>query len=149
QYHFNATTSPSNTDTLVLNASSQSPTAHLYGFVVRYFLNLKDNYFGENIHFKTIEEYQHLLKLREQNPNAELASTPPPKKSNDLDVILSVRVDDPRCLLPANLYSSTHHIQVETATAGVDLRFTNYYMDMDLTVSPLNLSLGDSEDGAE
>ncbi|KAK1759330.1 protein CSF1 [Echria macrotheca] len=148
-YNYNATTSPSNTDTLILNVTLQSPVVHLYGFVVRYCLKLKDNYFGDDIHFKTLEEYQEMMRLKAANPQAESANKPPPKKSNDLDVILSVRADDPKVLLPANLYSSQRHVQIDTACLSTDLRFTNYYMELDLVLAPLNLSLGSGESGAE
>ncbi|KAK4456888.1 protein CSF1 [Cladorrhinum samala] len=148
-YHYNATTSASNIDTLILNIAGQSPVANLHGFLIRYLLTAKDNYFGDNIHFRTLEEHQEMLRLKEIDPEAELANKPPPKKSNDLDVILSIRVDDPRILLPANLYSSQRHIQIDTASIALDLRFTNYYMDMDLTIAPLNLSLGNTESGTE
>ncbi|KAL2023387.1 hypothetical protein VTK56DRAFT_2744 [Thermocarpiscus australiensis] len=148
-YHYNATTSPANTDTLILNVTGQSPVANLHGFVIRYFLKVKDNYFGDDIHFKTLEEYQDMLRLKENDPDAELANKSPPKKSNDLDVILSIRADDPKVVLPANLYSSQRHVQIDTASLSLDLRFTNYYMDMDLVAAPLNLSLGTTGSGAE
>ncbi|KAJ4300292.1 Macrophage colony-stimulating factor 1 receptor [Collariella sp. IMI 366227] len=148
-YHYNATTSPANTDTLVLSVAGQSPVATVHGFIIRYCLKVKDNYFGDDIHFKTLEEYQDMLRSKESDPDAEPANKPPPKKSNDLDVMLSIRADDPKVLLPANLYSSKRHIQIDTASLSVDLRFTNYYMDLDLTVAPLNLSLGSTESGAE
>ncbi|KAM7206822.1 protein CSF1 [Naviculisporaceae sp. PSN 640] len=148
-YQYNSTTSPSNTDTLVLNVAGQSPVVTLFGFVIRYFLKVKDNYFGDDVHFKTLEEYQDVLRLKESNPDAELANKPPPKKSNDLDVILSVRADDPKILLPANLYSSRRHVQIDTACIALDLRFTNYYMELELSIAPLNLSLGSRDSGAE
>ncbi|KAF6815435.1 fermentation associated protein [Colletotrichum sojae] len=148
-YTYNATTSPANIDTLTLNLGLQSPTVTLYGFLIRYFLVLKDNYLGDYIHFKTLEEYQELLRAKERNPDAELATRPPPKKSNDLDVILCVKVDDPRIILPANLYSSERHIQLETAGLSLDLRFTNYYMDLQVNLNPLNLSLGNTASGME
>ena len=28
-----------------------------YGFVIRYLFAVRENYFGDNIHFKTFEEY--------------------------------------------------------------------------------------------
>lgn len=149
QYHYNAITSPSTTDTLVLNVSGQSPVFHLYGFVIRYFLKMKDNYFGDDVHFKTLEEYQELQELKKTDPEAELRSKPPPKKSNDMDVILSIKADDPKVFLPANLYSSDRNIQIETTSLGVDLRFTNYYMDLDLTLSPLHLALGHGDTGVD
>lgn len=143
RYHYNSTTSPANTDTLVLDLVGQSPTFTAYGFTIRYFLGLKDNYFGDHIHFKTLEEYQESLR---QEPGSEAKTEKPPHHpTNDLDVILSVRVDDPRLLLPRNLYNASHNIQVETPYLGADLRFTNYYMDLDLSISPLSLSLGTEE----
>ncbi|KAI0798779.1 hypothetical protein GGR55DRAFT_672121 [Xylaria sp. FL0064] len=144
-YHYNTTTSPANTDTLVLNVTAQSVNFYLYGFLIRYFLLLKDNYFGEHVHFKTLDEYQHLLRVDAQGSNTETANRPPPKKSNDLDVMLSVRADDPRIMLPGNLYSARRHIPIEAASVSVDLRFTNYYMDLDLCFTPLSLSMGDEE----
>ena len=146
EYHYNATTSPANTDTLIANISGQSPTVTAYGFLVRYLLSLKDNYFGDHVHFRTLEEYQKSLR---QEPDSAAAqnSHPPHQISNDLDVILNLRVDDPRLLVPANIYDASNNIQIETASLGIDLRFTNYYMDLEFSVSPLNLSLGVGELG--
>jgi hypothetical protein len=141
-YEYNATTSPANTDTLILDVHGQSPYAYLYGFLVRYAILLKDNYFGDFVHFRTLDEYQGQLQLDTQISNADVLSRPPNKKSNDLDVVLSVRVDDPRILLPVNLYSAGRYVQCELANLSVDLRFTNYYMDLELLLSPLSLSTG-------
>lgn len=148
-YHYNAITSPATTDTLVLNVSGQSPTAHLYGFVIRYFLKLKDNYFGDDVHFKTLEEYQDMLKLKETDPEAETRTKPPPKKSNDMDVMLSVKADDPKIFLPANIYSSERSVEIDASCLSADLRFTNYYMDLELVFSPLHMSLGHGSSGQE
>ncbi|PNY23236.1 Protein CSF1 [Tolypocladium capitatum] len=148
-YQYNATTSPANIDTLVLNLHGQSPYAYLYGFVVRYFLLLKDNYFGDHVHFRTLDEYQEQLQVDAQKQGADPPSRPPNKKSNDLDVILAIKVDDPRVMLPVNLYSASRFVQCELANLSVDLRFTNYYMDLELDLSPLSLSLGNAENSPE
>lgn len=146
KYHYNTITSPTNTDTLVLDISAQSPWIHIHGFLVRYFIVLKDNYFGDSIHFKTLEEHQEILA--KENKKSELPiPSKPHVKSNDLDVILTVAVDDPKVILPANLYSANNNIQLEAASLSVDLRLTNYYMDMALLLSPVSLSLGTFTDG--
>ncbi|KAI1770873.1 hypothetical protein F4818DRAFT_224256 [Hypoxylon cercidicola] len=147
-YHYNATTSPANTDTLVLDVAGQSPTVYLYGFLIRYLLQMKDNYFGDHIHFRTLDEHQAALRAKAADPEAQPADRPPHKKSNDLDVMLAIHADDPRVFLPANMYSAKRHILIEAASLGVDLRFTNYYMDLELNFSPLSLSLGDEDGGA-
>ncbi|KND87907.1 Protein CSF1 [Tolypocladium ophioglossoides CBS 100239] len=148
-YQYNATTSSANTDTLILNVHGQSPHAYLYGFVVRYFLLLKDNYFGDHVHFRTLDEYQEQLQFDAQKQGAEPPTRPPNKKSNDLDVILAIKVDDPCIMLPVNLYSASRFVQCELANLSVDLRFTNYYMDLELDLSPLSLSLGNTENSLE
>jgi len=148
KYHYLANTSSANTDTLVLSLAAQSLNARVHGFHVRYFLQLKDNYFGEYVHFRTLDEYQESLRLEAADPVAFAATRPPTKKSNDLDIMLNIRVDDPQVLLPANIYSSQRHVVIETATLGVDLRFTNYYMDLELDVSPLSFSTDFDASGA-
>ncbi|KAJ1333438.1 protein CSF1 [Microdochium nivale] len=140
KYHYLATTSPANTDTMVLKVTGQSLMAQVFGFHIRYILQLKDNYFGDHVHFRTLDEYQESIRLDNIDPVAAAATRPPTKKSNDLDIMLSIRIDDPRVLLPANMYSSHRHVTIETAAIAVDLRFTNYYMDLELDVSPLSFS---------
>ncbi|KOS17486.1 Protein CSF1 [Escovopsis weberi] len=112
-YQYNATTSPANTDTLVLNVHSQSLSVYLHGFVVRYFMLLKDNYFGEHVHFRTLDEYQEQLQMQLMNPDAAALVRPPSKKSNDLDVMLALKLDDPRIMLPTNIYSAERYVQCE------------------------------------
>ncbi|ROW05784.1 hypothetical protein VMCG_05244 [Cytospora schulzeri] len=148
-YHYNAATSTSLTDTLILNLNAQSPVLHLFGFVIRYFLKVKDNYFGDDVHFKTLDEHQEMLELKQKNPEAEAQAKPPVKKSNGMDVILGVRVDDPKLFLPANLYSCERNVQIEGTGLSADMRFTNYYMDLDLVLSPLHLSLAHGDSGRE
>ena len=145
-YQYCSTTSPSNTDTLLLNVYGHTPSAQFYGFVIRYFLKIKDNYFGDDIRFKTLEEYQDILRTNDGDVN-ESSNTPPSKKSNDLDVILSVSADNSSVILPSNLYTAKNHIRIEIATLAADLRFTNYSMDLEVVLSALAFSQGSEEDG--
>ncbi|KAG5947954.1 hypothetical protein E4U53_006365 [Claviceps sorghi] len=140
-YQYNATTSPANTDTLILTFHIDSPYLYLYGFLVRYCLVLKDNYFGDHVHFRTFDEYQ--TQIQRTSLTGPIMQ-PPLKKSNDLDIILSLKIDGPRIFVPTNLYSADRYIKCELADLSIDVRFTNYHMDMELLLSPLSLSLGNS-----
>ncbi|KAF4496162.1 hypothetical protein FAGAP_7692 [Fusarium agapanthi] len=144
-YNYNATTSSANTDTLILNVRGQSPYVYLYGFLIRYVILLKDNYFGEFVHFRTLDEYQNQLQMKKKNLDAEAVTQPPPKKSNDMDVVLGVRIEDLKVMLPTNLYSADRYVEGELASVSVDLRFTNYFMEVEVEVSPISLALGCSE----
>lgn len=146
KYQYCSTTSPNNTDTLLLDVYGNTPSCHFYGFIIRYFLKIKDNYFGDDIHFKTLEEYHDLLHSNHgdltQNTNDQ-----PHKKSNDLDVILSVNADNSSVILPSNLYSAQNHTSIDIASLAADLRFTNYYMDLEVSLSSLAFSEGVEHDG--
>jgi hypothetical protein len=144
KYQYCATTSASNTDTLLLDVYGDTPTAQFYGFVIRYYLKIKDNYFGDDIHFKTLEEYQEVLGTHRHGGNSG-PDIPPHKKSNDLDVILSVKADRSSVILPCNLYTAKNHIRIEIASLATDMRFTNYYMDLDVMLSTMAFSSGSEE----
>ena len=147
-YNYCTATAPGLTDTLVLNLEGIAPTIHLYGFLIRYFIKIKDNYFGEDLHFQTLEEYQlRINQVRESHTglsNNDLSVT----TSNDLDVILVVAAEDACLMLPANLYSARDNIKIDVSSIALDVRFTNYYMDLEASFSPLAASRaipGDSQ----
>ena len=141
KYEYCDTTASSNTDTLFLDVSAQMLELQLYGFFIRYLMKVKDNYFGEDMHFRTLDEYQ--LAANSDDPvAAALLLKPPFKKTNDLDVVLNINVDQIGALLPTNLYSANRHVRIDIACLAADLRFTSYYMDLNVSLSPLSFSLG-------
>ncbi|CAG8971298.1 hypothetical protein HYALB_00001465 [Hymenoscyphus albidus] len=146
KYQYCATTSTSNTDTLLLTVFGNAPTAQFYGFAIRYYLKIKDNYFGDDIRFKTLEEYQEILRAQRQGVEG-VSDVQPHKKSNDLDVVLAVTADNSTVILPANLYTAREHTRIEIARLAADLRFTNYYMDLEVALGTLAFASG-SEDSS-
>lgn len=134
-------TSAMNTDRLFMDIRGDKLYLELYGWLVHHFLQIKENYFGDDLHFRTLEEFQglqsHSLAMDTTTPNGQ-----PPKVSNDLDVILSVSAENASILLPANLYSAEAGLRAELPFAHCDLRFTNYYMDLLVNFSPISLSVG-------
>jgi len=138
---FMAETSPMNTDRLYMDIQGHKLNLELYGWLIHHFMKIKDNYFGDDMHFKTLEEFQGLpaaaIGTEGAQPNSDASSI-----SNDLDVILVVSADDACVLLPANLYSAERGIRADLPYASADLRFTNYYMDLMVNFSPISVSLG-------
>ena len=138
-YTYNLATSPALTDTLVLNITGGFPSLCLHGFLIRCFIKLRDNYFGEEMHFKTLEEFQgfanspaHLKSHSAINPN---------RKGNDLDVMLQITANNACALLPTNIYDHSNALRVTAVCIEADMRFTNYYMDLQTVFSPLEVSL--------
>ena len=138
-YNYFQSTSPELTDTLVLNIDGVLPRLYLFGFLIKSFMAIRENYFGEEMHFKTLEEYQELVYAVE--PPSNPTGINPNRKSNDMDVLVRVTVDSPRALLPVNIYDHSKCMGLSAASLEVDLRFTNYYMDLQFSISPLKLDL--------
>jgi len=138
-YTYFSSTSPDLIDTLVLNIDGTSPRLYLYGFLIKSFMTVKENYFGDDMHFKTLEEYQELAYADGQSSNP--TGINPNRKSNDMDVLVHVTVDTPCVMLPEGIYDKMKCTRLSAALIGIDLRFTNYYMDTQFSVSPLKLDL--------
>ena len=137
-------TSPSNTDILRMEISGNAPRIYLYGFLVRYLMKIKDNYFGEDLHFRTLEEHQSQMQGQNASDHEVTTSLPHAKISNDLDVILKIVAERPIAILPARLYSATESIHLDITSIAADLRFTNYYMDLSVSISPITIARGKS-----
>ncbi|KAH9871047.1 hypothetical protein J1614_006621 [Plenodomus biglobosus] len=134
-------TSAMNTDRLYMDIQGHKLSLELYGWLVHHFMKIKDNYFGDDMHFKTLEEFQGLPSVNLGTEGAQ-STTQPAKVTNDLDVILCISVDQASVLVPSNLYSAERSIRADLPYASADLRFTNYYMDLVVDFSPITLSLG-------
>ena len=147
-YSYFTTTSPSLTDVLLLNVHGSSPRISLYGFMIRYFMKIKDNYFGDDIHFRTWEEYQSQVQNYEGSKVEDTSAGHHNRVSNDLDVILGITAEQSCALLPAHLYSSQENVRFEVCSIAADLRITNYYMDLAVSSSPIAISHMSHSDGS-
>ena len=139
-YNYFTTTSANLTDILLLNVLGVAPRFNLYGFLIRYLMKIKDNYFGDDIHFRTLEEYQIQINSVEGQDCEDPSTGQHSRLSNDLDVILGIAAEDSCVLLPAHLYSSDRNVRLEIPSIVADLRVTNYYMDLAITFSPIAIS---------
>lgn len=128
-------------------------TLQLYGFLVKYLFIIRENYFGDHIHFQTFEEYSSGMNSEtttETNSNKsikdlESVKTESPtvdywkirKTDNDVDLLFTFQVRSGLLVLPCNIYDSTSHIGLSFDYLDVDIRFTNYYMDLQADLSPI------------
>ncbi|QIX00751.1 hypothetical protein AMS68_006268 [Peltaster fructicola] len=128
------------TDTLRMDIEGKGFSIQAYGFLLRHLINIKENYFGDFVHFKTLEEFQNagdnIVEANEQ-----LASLPKPTPINELDVLLSIVVKDATIMLPTNLYSAREFVKAEVPEALVDLRVSSYYLDLAINISPVSIQL--------
>lgn len=131
------------TDTLRMDIVGIGLSMQAYGFFVRHLINVKENYFGDYIHFKTLEEFQNAGDDMFES-NAKTVSLPKPKSINELDVLLSIAAKNSTVMLPTNLYSATEFIRADLPDAVVDLRTSSYYLDLAINFSPISVQLGSS-----
>lgn len=110
-----------------------------YGFLIRYLLKIRANYFGENIHFQTLEEFACKESMLGEPDEAQETATEftHTKTDNDLDVLIYAYVQNGTIVLPCNIYSAESHLMLNFASFDTDIRFTNYYMDLQTNISPI------------
>ncbi|QLQ82433.1 hypothetical protein HG537_0H01950 [Torulaspora globosa] len=65
-----------NVDTVSVECSSTGTTLHCYGFVMRYLMNVKMNYFGDFFNFITSEEYTGVIQAKEMQDLVGLQQEP-------------------------------------------------------------------------
>ncbi|KAH8705185.1 putative fermentation associated protein [Talaromyces proteolyticus] len=144
-YTLNAGTSPALTDSLTMDITADSPRCYLYGFLIKYFMKIRENYFAENMHFRTLEEFQESANSVENRGGQGEGAINPNRKSNDLDVIITLSIEWPCALLPTNIYDHSKCLRLTAASLDLDIRFTNYYMDLQANLTPTEVALETAE----
>lgn len=127
---------PGLTDTMLMEIIGTGLEIQFYGFFGRQLAKLKENYFGETVHFRTLEEYQELVRRDFKGADKDQ----PVIEGNDLDVILDITARDANILLPAGLYDADEHVRLHVDTADVDLRVNNYFLELMVNSVPVELS---------
>lgn len=128
-YTYHANVDAGYSDTLILETSASDVTLLLYGFVIKYLMKIRENYFGEHTHFQTFEEFAQKDKDHPDQPEFTHV-----KSDIDLDVIFHVYLNNGSVVLPANIYSAESNILLNFASFDIDVRFTNYYMGMPISL---------------
>ncbi|KAK9372064.1 uncharacterized protein V1513DRAFT_467019 [Lipomyces chichibuensis] len=152
-------------DTLSMDLSTGSISLIAYGFLIRYLIKIRENYFGDNIHFKTLDEFtksaaatdylQNGIKTYRYSSESILDGAATASRGekeplsggdilrplNSMDVLVSFKTNSGTLILPTNIYSAKSHLRMDMDLFDVDLRFTNYYMDLQMNISPMQGNL--------
>lgn len=145
-----------NVDTLTIDCTSTSTMLFCYGYVIRYFINVKMNYFGDFFHFVTSEEYTGEISTKENVhlpesyggfddmlsmtsnvsdgdntlTNKDLSPSDLRRMTNETDVWLTFTVCDGALILPETIYNYTPVTALHFDELCIDVRSSNYYMDL-------------------
>ncbi|CUM64795.1 uncharacterized protein PRCAT00002407001 [Priceomyces carsonii] len=137
---------------VVIKCIGDSITLKLYGFVVRYFFSIKENYFGHFIHFKTFEEYNNGLEpsintdgassaksdMKKDSENADIDYWKIIRTDNDMDFLFTFQVRRGLLVLPYHLFDCSSHIGLSFDYLDIDFRFNDYYVDLQADFSPIS-----------
>ncbi|KZT11041.1 uncharacterized protein LAESUDRAFT_741340 [Laetiporus sulphureus 93-53] len=151
-YRYHAEVSDENIDQLKLDIRARDVVYKAFGWTIRHFMILRDNYFGIFTHFSTLSEY--LEKRRKGQPVGDPIDLQyRPGKSNSMEVELGVMVDRGLIALPAGLPGYEVHsagqdriadsghlgtcLLVKVPEVQLQLRTNDYYMDMSLNANNL------------
>lgn len=137
-YTYPSDVSRKNIETLDAQISAAYFSVMYYGFLLRYFFNVRNNYFGEYTQFMTLEEYQREAKLSRPGTKYGGGKTP---ISNVLDVIIAVEIKKGALILPSRLYEATEGIRMHFDTLQADVRFMDYYMGTSIRFEELTIDL--------
>ncbi|KAG9285770.1 hypothetical protein G9A89_013195 [Geosiphon pyriformis] len=137
-YQYYSFIHPNHIESLSMKMIGKNVNLKAFGFVVRYFLMLQENYAGTFINFMTLEEYRSRHEERITSDQLKLASKPP---ADPFEVYLQLIIEEGSLSLPENLYTCDNASTIQFHELQLDLRNMDAYMDMDLTVSPLTWTL--------
>ena len=124
-YSYPSGVSRNNIETLDIQASASYVSVVVYGFLLRYLFNVRNNYFGDHTQFVTLEEYQRQTKLAGRDSLHAAKRRP---VSNVLDVIITVEVAKGAIMLPSRLYEVREGVRMHFDMLEADVRFMDYYM---------------------
>ncbi|CCM03589.1 uncharacterized protein FIBRA_05726 [Fibroporia radiculosa] len=156
-YRYHAEVRHENMDHLRLDFKARDVVFKAFGWTIRHFLILRDNYFGSFTHFSTL--YEYLEKRKKGQPIGDpIELQYRLGKSNSMELELNLSVDGGFIILPIGLPGYEAHSPAQAKVGPADLgsclvlslpdlqvglRTNDYYMDMSLNVGTLQGYLED------
>lgn len=136
-------------DWIVVKCMGDYITLKFHGFLIKYLFIIKENYMGEHKHFQTFEEYTNSADYNSATDNSATDATSDSSNScdakstksdvdfwkiikteNDLDILFTFQVRNGLIVLPYHIYDCSSHIGLSFERLDVDMRFANYYSDL-------------------
>lgn len=146
-YSYLSTVEINTSNTIMLKSKADDVMIKFYGLVVKYLFTIRENYLGNKFHFKTFDEYneEHLRTQATSEHSSSGSETLGDqfdywklvKTENNIDVLLSFQVRNGLLVLPGEIYGCRKHLALSFDYFDTDIRFTNFYMDMQADFSPI------------
>ncbi|KAH9858939.1 hypothetical protein C2E23DRAFT_880346 [Lenzites betulinus] len=154
-YRYFADVRPEHVDQLKLEFAARDVVYKAFGWTIRYFMILRDNYFGSFTHFSTLTEYLHKRDSGQPLGDPILLQYRP-GQSNAMQVTLGLEVDNGLMVLPAGYPGYEKYCSEERSppedlgpclllsipALQLHLRTNDYYMEMSLNIDTIGGRIG-------
>lgn len=125
---------------IVIRSIGDNITLKFHGFLIKYLFLIRENYMGDHKHFQTFEEYNNSLDSASElssTLNEEVDYWNMTKTENDVDILFTFQARHGLIVLPYHQYDCNSHIGLQFDSLDVDVRFTNYYLDLQADFSTI------------
>lgn len=129
--------SSDNVDSLVLDLKLDGVKFQVLGWVIKYLIEVKENYFGNFVNFVTPSEYRERHANGRQGDPVEQKYRP--GQSNIFEVVLNLTASNSVALLSQEVYDCKSALALDLPDFGVHLRNHDYFMELAVNVAPANL----------
>lgn len=129
-------------DTLNIELELDGIKFLVLGWVIKYLIEIKENYFGNLVHYTTSQEYRssHVTgKDRQGNVEQKFR----PGQSNIFEVALNLSARRSIALLSQEIYDCQSALVLDIPDFGVHLRNHDYFMELAVNIAPTDLVLVD------
>jgi len=129
-YSFHAVYNPEYIDSMNLRIKASDISFKVFGYLVKYFIFIADNYFGDYASFTTVSEYREKLNSDNKN-NLNLD----PVNAFDMNVL--IQGENVEAYLPESLYTYKDYITTKTKLLEVEIRGTDQFQDIQINTNPI------------
>ena len=128
-----------NVDVLTIDLDLDGIKFQILGWVIKYLIEIKENYFGTFVHFVTPGEYRARHAEGKQGDPVEQKYRP--GQSNIFEVVLTLNARNNIALLPQEIHDCKSALGLNIPGFGLHLRNHDYFMELAVNVDPTDFVL--------
>ncbi|KAJ3121918.1 hypothetical protein HK098_003270, partial [Nowakowskiella sp. JEL0407] len=128
-------------DSCVLDIYGSQVNCTMFGYLIRQFLYLKDNYFGEFNTFTTTDEYRK--RVLNFGVGKSVKKLKDKASESQMEFVLRLIVTESNILVPENLYSVDNCLMLQVRRGELELRVTPSFIDLQVNLSPVYVKNND------
>ncbi len=138
-YLYYSSVAPDHVETLNMVVQADSPRLKLFGWAIRRFLLVKDNYFGSYNSYKTTYEFMEGFNRTPREFGDAIEKRYRPGKSDIFEVNLDVQIRNGHAIASRELYDFREGISVVIPSCDVHLRTQEASLELMVSTVPIGI----------